>query len=404
MMASQPQDAWRRSRSVYKLPPPSQRPRAVYVHVPFCQHRCGYCDFTLVANRDDLVDQYMIALANELAQLNDPCVVDSIFVGGGTPTHLSSGQLERLLTLIADGFTLTTHGEYSFEANPDGLSDDKLKVLRDGGVNRISLGVQSFDANVLRTLERTHTPQQAEQTVIRVQQQIPNVSLDLIFGVPEQTEDSWRKTLVDATSLPIQHISAYGLTFEKGTTFYRRRAGNEFQLASSETERRQYAAAMSLLQEAGFEQYEISNYARPHARCRHNEVYWDASEYFAFGPGAARYVNQTRSTNSRNVTRWVASWLQNEPLLQDHEQLSATDRAREAVFLGLRRNSGIEQHAFRKRFGCTLRSLAPDALTQHLSQGLLEWRGPTGDSSAESWLRLTDEGRFFADTVVVDFL
>ena len=404
-MASRPNDSWRRSRSVYELPPPDRRPRAVYVHVPFCQHRCGYCDFTLVANRDDLVDQYMNALSNELAQLGETCVVDSIFVGGGTPTHLSPAHLEQLLNLIADGFTLTTGGEYTFEANADGLSDDKLNVLRNGGVNRISLGVQSFDADVLGTLERTHTPKQAEDAVIRAQQRIPNVSLDLIFGVPGQSEDSWRRTLVTATRLPIQHLSAYGLTFEKGTTFYRRRSQNEFQLASSETERRQYAAAMLLLQDAGCEQYEISNYARPNARCRHNEVYWDASEYFAFGPGAARYVNRTRSTNSRNVTRWIKSWLQNEPLLQDHEQLSATDRAREAVLLGLRRNKGIPQRAFRQRFGCTVRSLAPEALMRHLEQGLLELT-PASNRSAdtESWLRLTEEGRFFADTVVVDFL
>ncbi len=402
---SELEQSWRHSRAVYALPAPDVRPRAVYIHVPFCRHRCGYCDFALVANRDDLIGQYMKALSNELSQLGEACVVDSIFVGGGTPTHLTPGQLHQLLELIAGSFSLSADGEYSFESNPDGLTDDKLKVLRNGGVNRISLGVQSFDADVLRTLERAHSPQEAQRVVTRVHQQIPNLSVDLIFGVPGQDMESWRTTLVTAINLPVQHVSAYGLTFEKGTEFYHRRSRNQFQLVSSETDRQQYATAMSMLGDAGLEQYEISNYARAHARCRHNEVYWAASEYFGFGPGAARYVDGTRSTNSRNVIRWIESWLRNVTLLQDREQLSVTDRAREAVLLGLRCNKGIAQRAFEERFGCTVSSLAPDALAGHLQQGLLELVCADGDSAdPESWLRLTSEGRFFADSVVIDFL
>ena len=397
--------SWKHSRDVYRLPALHVRPRAVYIHVPFCRHRCGYCDFTLVAGRDDLVRQYMKALSNEIAQLGEVCVVDSIFVGGGTPTHLLPKQLEQLLERIASGFRLASNGEYSFECNPDGLTDDKLSVLRNGGVNRISLGVQSFDADVLRTLERTHTPQVAQQVVTRVHHQIPNLSVDLMFGVPGQDLESWRKTLVTAVSLPVQHVSAYGLTFEKGTAFYRRRLRNLFPPVSSETERQQFATAMSVLSEAGLEQYEISNYARPQARCRHNGVYWSASEYFAFGPGAARYVDGIRSTNSRNVTRWIESWLQHLPLIQDCEQLSATERAREAVMLGLRRNCGIALDTFRERFGCTVSSLAPESLACHLQNGLLELTcSVAGTAESESWLRLTDEGRFLADSVVIDFL
>ena len=399
------QQSWRHNRAVYALAAPQGRPRAVYIHVPFCRHRCGYCDFTLVANRDDLIGQYLKALSNELSQLSELCVVDSIYVGGGTPTHLTLSHLQQLLELIARSFSLSAGGEYSFESNPDGLTDDKLKVLRNGGVNRISLGVQSFDADVLRTLERTHLPQEAHRVVMRVHRQIPNVSVDLMFGVPGQNREVWRTTLATAVNLPVQHVSAYGLTFEKGTSFYQRRSRNQFRLVSSETERQQYATAMSILGEAGLEQYEISNFACPSARCRHNEVYWAADEYFGFGPGAARYVDGTRSTNSRNVIRWIESWLRNVPLLQDLEQLSMTEKAREAVLLGLRCNKGIAQRAFEERFGCTVNSLAPDALARHLQQGLLELVCVDSDRTApESWLRLTSEGRFFADSVVIDFL
>ncbi len=393
-------NSWRRNRDIYDLPAVKDRPQAVYIHVPFCRHRCGYCDFTLVAGQDDLVDQYLQALANELSQHNEACPMDSIFVGGGTPTHLSPPQLRHLLELIEDRFPLTGNGEYTFEANPDGLCEDRLQVLSDAGVNRISLGVQSFDPAILKTLERTHSPQDSRDVVCRVHSAFPNVSLDLMFGVPGQSESSWHQTLVTAVELPVQHVSAYGLTFEKGTTFYRRRSQDQLQPVSSEDERGQYAMAMSILKEAGFQQYEISNYARPGAECRHNKVYWDACEYFAFGPGAARYVNGVRSTNSRNVKRWIECWLQNEPLLQTCEQLSATERAREAVMLGLRRNRGIEQHAFQQRFGCSVRSLAPAAFTQHLEQGLLV----EVLEDSDRWLRLSDEGRFLADSVIVDFL
>ncbi|MCH2200673.1 MAG: radical SAM family heme chaperone HemW [Fuerstiella sp.] len=398
-------ETWKHSRSVYDLPPIAERPRALYVHVPFCSHRCGYCDFTLLAGRNDLIGFYLDALSNELAQLKEVSAVDSIFVGGGTPTHLTPHQIEQLLDMIADHFELTPGCEYTFEANPDGLTRSKLDVLRNGGVNRLSLGVQSFDADVLKTLERTHTPRQAQVAVERAQACIPNISLDLIFGVPGQSDVVWRETLVTATELPVRHVSAYGLTFEKGTRFYRRRSQGEFELVSDESEREQYATAMSVLRDTGLEQYEISNYAHPDARSRHNEVYWDASEYFAFGPGAARYVNRTRSTNARNVTRWIESWLKNEPLLVEYERLCSIDRAREAVMLGLRRNKGIAQGEFRKRFGYAVSSLAPEALERHLKTGLLEQvSAEYGTHGPETWLRLTNAGRFVADSVVIDFL
>ncbi|MCH2213005.1 MAG: radical SAM family heme chaperone HemW [Fuerstiella sp.] len=398
-------ESWRHSRSVYELPKTAERPRSVYVHVPFCSHRCGYCDFTLVADRDDLIVDYLNALSNELDQLNEVCAVDSIFVGGGTPTHLAPDQIEQLMGLISAHFELTCDGEYTFEANPDGLSSHQLDVLGSGGVNRLSLGVQSFDTGVLRTLERTHTAQQAQAAVVRAQQIIPNISLDLIFGVPGQSEHVWRQSLATATALPVRHVSTYGLTFEKGTDFYRRRLQEKFSLVSNECERLQYADAMSVLADAGLEQYEISNHAHPDARCRHNEVYWDASEYFAFGPGAARYVNGTRSTNARNVTGWIRSWLRNEPVLQEYERLCAIDRAREAVMLGLRRNQGIPQGQFRNRFGYSVSSLAPEALERHLTAGLLEQVSGINDvDEPDTWLRFTTEGRFVADTVVVDFL
>jgi len=354
-----------------------------------------------VADRDHLIDAYLRALSNELAQLSEIVTVDSIFVGGGTPTHLNMNQLTRFLQIVASRFQLARNGEYTFEANPDGLSLDKIELLQAHGVNRLSLGVQSLDSHVLIQLERTHSPNDAKVAVTRAAECIPNVSLDLIFGVPGQSLDSWMRTLKEATNLPVKHISTYGLTFEKGTSFYQRRSHNELIPASSELEREQYAFAMQFLGKAELPQYEISNFSRSDSRCLHNQVYWDAQEYFAFGPGAARYIGGVRSTNGRNVNRWIESWLKCRPLLQDWEQLSAEDRAREAVMLGLRRNDGIQLGTFEMRHGITIASLNQAAFECHVENGLLEI---ASNQDRDEFLRLTDEGRFLADTVITDFL
>jgi oxygen-independent coproporphyrinogen III oxidase len=354
-----------------------------------------------VADRDDLIDAYLLALSNELEQMPESVVVNSIFVGGGTPTHLNIGQLSRLLDVVARRFQLAQNGEYTFEANPDGLSQGKIELLKDFGVNRLSLGVQSFDPEVLLQLERTHSPDDACDAVSRAADCIPNVSVDLIFGVPGQSLDSWNRTLRQATNLPVTHISTYGLTFEKGTSFYRRRTNNELIPASSKLEREQYAMAMQLLDQAELPQYEISSFSQTGYRCVHNQVYWDAQEYFAFGPGAARYVSGVRSTNGRNVNRWIQSWLNFRPLLQDWEQLTGEDRAREAVMLGLRCNEGIQLDRFEQRYGMHIGSLNVPAFEYYTGNGLLEI---ATNRNGEDSLRLTEEGRFIADTVITDFL
>lgn len=371
-------------------------PRAVYVHVPFCLHRCGYCDFTLVAERDDLIPAWLTALQNELSRVDRVYTVDTVFIGGGTPTHLTVEQLQQLVTLIRTKFELSDGAEFSMEANPDGLDNNRLDALRDLGVNRLSLGAQSFDDSVLRALERQHTSAEAIDVVRRAARRFENLSLDLIFGVPGLSEESWQESLRTATSLPLTHVSTYGLTFEKGTDFFRRLQAGSLQTLPDETERTMYSLAMQHLSEHGFQHYEISNFARRGFACRHNMVYWAANEYFAFGPGAARYVNGVRSTNARNVIRWINSWTQHEPALQEVEQLSSREKIREAIFLGLRLNEGICLDRFRGRFGVAVEDVEPQMLKKHLDGQLLVIEN--------GQLKLTGEGRFLADTVVTDFM
>jgi len=377
-----------------------QLPRALYVHVPFCLHHCGYCDFTLVANRDQLIPEYLAALGTEfndqLANVAGLIGIDTLFIGGGTPTHLTPKDLSTVFEVIRRHFLLIAGGEFSVEANPDGLCDDRLALLRANGINRLSLGVQSFDDAVLRTLERRHSAVEAKEAMHRAFEFIPNVSLDLIFGVPGQTLDSWRDTLSIAVSMPVSHISAYSLTYEQGTPFFRQERAGNLRRAPDELERQMYLDAIETLTSHGFEHYEVSNFAKPGFQCRHNRVYWNADEYFAFGPGAARYIDGVRSTNCRSVVRWLNSWQKGVPCLEETEQLSKEDQAREAIMLALRMVEGLHVPKFEQRFGLSLQQLAGDAIQRHRAAGLLECH--------DEHLRLTRDGLLISDFVVADFL
>ncbi len=371
-------------------------PSAAYIHVPFCAHRCGYCDFTVVAGKDHLVGDYLRALELELASLETRRTVSTLFLGGGTPTHLNCGALDRLLALVHRWFELTPDYEFSVEANPSGFDRDKTEVLSAYGVNRVSLGVQSFDAAVLEVLERDHGAAQIEAAAALLAEKIPNFSFDLIFGVPGQSLAGWRETLRRAAALGPAHLSTYGLTFEKGTAFWSRRKKGSLRQAPDDLERAMYAAAMDDLASAGFDQYELSNFARPQRRCRHNETYWAGLPYYGFGPGAARYLGGRREMNHRSVTTWLARVLSGKSPVGDIDELSPADRAREILVIGLRRAGGVRGDEFRARTGFDLEHAAGPAIARHCASGLLE---RTADG-----VRLTREGRFLADTVIVDCL
>ncbi|TXT35887.1 MAG: oxygen-independent coproporphyrinogen III oxidase [Planctomycetota bacterium] len=371
-------------------------PRAAYLHVPFCAHRCGYCDFTLLAGRDDLSGDYLRALEIELRQLERPREVDTLFFGGGTPTHLEPDKLARLLELAREWFTLAPGYEFSVEANPAGLTDEKLRLMADAGVNRVSLGVQSFDEGLLKLLERDHRAADILDAVARLQQRFENVSLDLIFALPGQTLAHWRETLRRAIELQPTHLSTYGLTFEKGTTFWSRREKGAIEQLPNELERDMYAAAMDDLTAAGFEQYEISNFARPGFRCRHNQTYWRALPYFGFGPGAARYLRGRRESNHRSTTTWIKRVFAGQSGVAMSEELTPEHRAREAIVLGLRQLDGIRRDEFQTLTDFDLDALTGETIRDEVAAGRIE---DFGDG-----IRITRAGRFFADPVMIAFL
>jgi oxygen-independent coproporphyrinogen-3 oxidase len=372
------------------------RPRAAYVHVPFCRHRCGYCNFTLVAGRDDLTGDYLRAIELELAALGEPHEVDTLFLGGGTPTHLGPDAFFRLVERVRAWFPLAPSYEFSVEANPSDLDEAMFDVLVDCGVNRLSIGGQSFDAGKLKILERDHSGGQLAEVVAASKRRIASVSLDLIFGVPGETAEVWRGDLAGAVQLAPAHVSTYGLTFERGTAFWKRLLEGELGRLDEELELSLYATAIDTLAAAGYEHYEVSNFAQPGQRCRHNETYWSGEEYFAVGPGAARYVGGRREMNHRSTTTWLKRVLAGESPVAEAETLAPAERARELLVFALRRLEGIDRGAFAERSGFQIDALVGEPLARFVEQGLLVDDG--------RHVRLSRAGLFVSDAIWPHFL
>ena len=376
--------------------PPWLWPRAAYVHVPFCAHHCGYCDFAVAAGRDHLIDRYLDALAAELATLGAPQPVETLFLGGGTPTHLGPAPLERLLAAVTRWLPLRPGGEFSVEGNPGTLDAARVDVLAAFGVNRVSLGAQSFHPEVLRVLERDHRPADVPRAVAAVRRRIAQVSLDLIFGVPGQSPADWEADLHAALALGPDHLSTYGLTYEKGTRLWKQRRRGEIRSLDEEAERAQYELAMDVLAAAGLEHYEISSFARPGRRCRHNQVYWANEAYFGFGMGAARYVGGSRELNTRDLHTYLRRALAGASPTFQRETLGPEERARETAALQLRRAEGVRRVPFRAQTGFALDDLAGPAVARLAALGLLHDDG--------AGVCLTREGKCVADAVIREVL
>jgi oxygen-independent coproporphyrinogen III oxidase len=377
-------------------PPPWLWPRAAYVHVPFCAHHCGYCDFAVAAGQDGMMELYLDALAAELATLGQPQPVQTLFIGGGTPTYLDARRLQQLLIEISKWLPLTADGEFSIESNPGTLTADKVDVLAAHGVNRVSLGAQSFHPHLLRVLERDHQPDDVPRAVDIVRRRIDRLSLDLIFGIPGQTLAEWQADLRQVLALEPDHVSTYGLTYEKGTRLWKQRRQGLLQPLDEDSELSMYLHAMDTLEAAGFAQYEISSFARPGGRCRHNQVYWANHAYFGFGMGAARYIDGRREVNTRDLRGYIRKALAGEPTAFQSEQLGPMERAKETMAVQLRRAEGIGRTSFQEQTGYRVDEIAGEALARHVALGLL-----TDDGDRIS---LTRKGKCVADAVIEELL
>ncbi|TWT83488.1 Oxygen-independent coproporphyrinogen-III oxidase-like protein [Planctomycetes bacterium CA13] len=370
-------------------------PRSAYIHVPFCRHRCGYCNFSVIADRDDLVERFLKAIDRELAPLGRPSI-DTLFIGGGTPTHLSVDALSRLLTMLAERFELCDDFEFSVEANPEDIQADKLSVLADHGVNRISLGVQSFQTDKLELLQRGHNGDRAREAIEASAKRIGNVSVDLIFAAPGEAVSDWETDLRTALDLPLQHLSTYALTFEKGTPFWNARLHGRMKGLDEATEVKMYQITRQMLAERGMKHYEVSNFALDGFRSRHNIAYWEGRGWYAAGPGAARFVDGSRDLNHRSTTTYLHRIEQGESAVAESDRLTRIGYARERAAFGIRMIDGIDLTRVSQETGVDLWTECEKAILDAVDRGLM--------IRTDTRIRLSKKGILFADMVAADLL
>lgn len=344
------------------------RPLGLYLHIPFCKAKCAYCDFYSLPRSEEKMDAYVAALTahlTETAPMAAGHTVDTVYFGGGTPSYLGAERITQLLQTVKKHYRVAKDAEITLEANPDSLFDWKaLRALRRLGLNRISLGVQSSDDAVLRSLGRIHTWQQVVEAADAVRRaKIPDLSLDLIYGLPDQTAEQWEKTLSDAVSLSPDHISCYGLKLEEGTPLWQRR--DSLTLPDDEMQADMYLFTVEYLQNLGYRQYEISNFARPGHESRHNLKYWTLGEYAGFGPGAHSDFGNVRYAYVADLDMY----LQGSLILSESETMGEAEREREYIMLSLRTAAGLNVKAFESRFRRRF-DVAQELLVNYEAHGL----------------------------------
>ncbi len=371
-------------------------PRSVYIHVPFCRHRCGYCNFTLVAGRDYLIERFLSSLQTEISWLERSYEIDSLFLGGGTPSHLSPKQLDRLGQIILSRFNLNPTAEVTAECNPNDLDDARMAALTGLGVNRISLGVQSLDPDKLKRLERSHSIDDIRHAIELARSQSSLVSMDLIFAAPGETLSAWETDLETAIALKPDHMSTYELTYEKGTRFWNNL--NQGKLSPSDEDLRgeMYTLAIATLSENGLPQYEVSSFAKPANQCRHNLGYWNGDPFFAFGPGAARFIDGIREINHQSTMRYLKLIEEGSSPVADRELLDREAAARERLVIGLRRIAGVQGKDFHQRTGKSVSVLLGKLEHEWIENGLLI-RG-------DDFWRLTPRGIMIFDWIAGEIL
>jgi oxygen-independent coproporphyrinogen-3 oxidase len=366
----------------------------VYVHLPFCPYLCPYCDFAKWPLRATAARGYLDALHAEIDR-EQPVHAGTIYLGGGTPNAYDAPDICKLIARLRECFPGAR--EVTIEVNPELVRDGDLAAYREAGITRLSIGVQSFESGEIRTLGRKHDAAQVRRVVEQARAaKLQSVSLDLMFAVPGQTPESWRCTLRTAIALGVDHISTYGLTVEEGTPYAAWRAREPEAFRDDACEAELYALAIELLQKAGFEQYEISNFARPGHPCAHNCNYWANGDYVGLGVGAASYRAGVRSVHTRSLNEYVAASLDGRPIPSEAERLDGRKRAGEAVMLALRTAQGVALAEFKERYGIDLIEAYAPVVTRFARAGLLERVGET--------VRLTQRGRFFANDVCGAFV
>ena len=375
--------------------------RGLYIHIPFCHQICHYCDFNKVFFNNQPVDEYIESIGKELSIMVDEGHsfkdVETVFFGGGTPTSLSEKQLDRLLEIVHHYVDVHSLREFSTEANPDELTDGKLSVLKNGQVNRLSIGVQSFDEQLLKRIGRTHganDPMRVIQSARTIG--FENISIDLIYALPDQTIQQWKDTLDIALELDLPHYSGYSLIVEPKTVFYNLMNKGKLPLPGEDAETEMFSMLMQRMEQAGKRQYEISNFAVPGHQSIHNLIYWDNDEYAGVGAGAHGFLKGQRYANIGPLKKYMEKTeTGTRPIMEIHE-VTPVEAMEEEMFLGLRKMEGVSFADFHSKFGVHLIDIYDNALKELSGKELIDL--------SEDRIKLTRKGIFRGNEVFQQFL
>lgn len=372
-----------------------KKPTSAYVHIPFCTQICYYCDFSKVFIKNQPVDSYLEHLLEDF-QSYDIQKLRTLYIGGGTPTALSAPQLEVLLDGLTKNLDLSALEELTIEANPGDLDADKIAVLKNSAVNRVSLGVQTFDDKMLKKIGRSHLEKDIYENIDRLKLAgFDNISIDLIYALPGQTMEQVKENVAKAIGLDIPHMSLYSLILENHTVFMNRMRRGKLPLPKEELEAEMFEYIIAELERAGFEHYEISNFSKPSFESRHNLMYWDNAEYYGIGAGASGYVNGVRYKNHGPIRHYLSAVEEGNARITE-EHLSQKEQMEEEMFLGLRKKSGVSMARFEEKFGCSFDGLYGEIVRDLVQQGLMQIEGDR--------VRMTKRGLFLGDTVAERFI
>ena len=371
------------------------KPSSAYVHIPFCTQICYYCDFSKVFIKNQPVDAYLEHLIQETLSY-EIGKLRTLYIGGGTPTALSAQQLAYLLTELPKVMDLSEVEEFTIEANPGDLDPDKIAVLKDSQVNRVSLGVQTFDNKMLKKIGRSHQEQDIYDNIRHLKQAgFDNISIDLIYALPGQTMEQVKENVAKAIDLDIPHMSLYSLILENHTVFMNRMRRGKLPLPKEELEAEMFEYIIEELEKAGFEHYEISNFSKPGFESRHNLVYWDNAEYYGLGAGASGYVDGIRYKNHGPIRHYLEAVDAGKARITE-EDLTLEEKMEEELFLGLRKKTGVSKARFEEKFGISFDQRYGQVVASLTEQGLLV--------PDDKQVRMTKRGLFLGDTVAEKFI
>ena len=372
----------------------------LYIHVPFCAQKCYYCDFNSYKIKSNEKEDYLINIEKEMKFYKEEFkdkYFDTVFFGGGTPSILKIDELRKLVNYMFENFNIKKDAEITIECNPGTINKEKLKAIKEMGINRLSIGLQATQNYHLKSIGRIHTYEEFEKNYYdAIDVGLTNINIDLMYALPNQKEEEWKETLDKIIKLNPSHISAYSLILEEGTKLYDMYENNEFDLLDEDTDIDMYEYTINTLKKHGYSQYEISNYAKQGKECKHNIIYWKCDNYLGLGPGASGYINDIRYSNIKNLNEYNHKINQNIKPIDEENKLNYKDKIEEFIFMGLRMNEGINLEVFKERFKIDFYELYKDVLDKLLERELVKLD--------KFNLSLTQKGREISNSVFIEFI